>query len=85
MRWRSRPNVPLSSILCLPSACAQEWITPRWANCFGDLRILREVVLLDVFAGVEVVEDAEELVEAVRGRQVLVAVAEVVLAELPGA
>ena len=33
---------------------------------------------------VEVVEVAEELVEAVDGRQVLVAVAEVVLAELPG-
>ena len=48
------------------------------------LLVLREVVLLWIFAGVQVIEDPEELVEAVVGRQVLVAVAQVVLAELPG-
>ena len=37
-----------------------------------------------VFHRVEVVEVAEELVEAVHGRQELVAVAQVVLAELAG-
>ena len=40
--------------------------------------------MLGLLLGVEVVEVAEELVEAVRGRQELVAVTEVVLAELPG-
>ena len=42
---------------------------------FGVLRLL---------LGVQVIEVAEELVEAVHGRQELVQVAEVVLAELPG-
>ena len=37
-----------------------------------------------VFHRVEVIQVAEELVEAVDGRQELVEVAEVVLAELPG-
>ena len=40
--------------------------------------------MLGLLFGVEVVEVAEELVEAVHGGQVLVAVAEVVLAELSG-
>ena len=44
----------------------------------GIVRVLR------LLLGVQVVEVAEELVEAVRRRQVLVAVAEVVLPELPG-
>ena len=42
------------------------------------------VELLGLFFGVEVIEVAVELVEAVHGRQVLVLVAEVVLAELAG-
>ena len=50
----------------------------------GELLLGRVVVVLRLLLGVEVVEVAEELVEAVRGRQELVAVAEVVLAELPG-
>ena len=37
-----------------------------------------------VFLGVEVIQVAEELVEAVHGRQMFVAVAEMVLAELAG-
>jgi hypothetical protein len=42
------------------------------------------VAILGLFLGVEVVEVAEELIEAVHRRQVLVAVALVVLAELAG-
>jgi hypothetical protein len=41
--------------------------------------------VLRLLLGVEVVQVAEELVEAVVGGQVLVAVAQVVLAELAGA
>jgi hypothetical protein len=44
----------------------------------------RIVAVLGLLLGVEVVEVAEELVEAVVGRQVLVEVALVVLAELAG-
>src|SRR3546814_805366 len=54
------------------------------AILFAEGRILRVVAVLRLLLGVEVIEVAEELVEAVRGRQELVAVAEVVLAELPG-
>ena len=49
-----------------------------------ELRILRIEVAFRFLLGVEVVEIAEELVEAVIGRQVLVLIAQVVLAELPG-
>ena len=49
-----------------------------------ELVLVRVVELLRLFLGVEVIEVAEELVEAVHGRQVLVHVAEVVLAELAG-
>ena len=52
------------------------------SELFDDLGVLREVVLLRVLAGVQVVQDAEELIETVHGRQVLVAVTQVVLAEL---
>ena len=54
------------------------------AEVFAELRVLRVVVHLRLFLGIEVVEIAEELVEAVIGRQHVVQVAEVVLAELPG-
>ena len=46
--------------------------------------VLRIVGSLRLLLGVEVVKIAEELVEAVIGRQILVPVAEVVLAELSG-
>ena len=49
-----------------------------------ELRVLRVIEQLRLLLGVEMVEVAEELIEAVDGRQVLVAVAEVVLAELAG-
>jgi hypothetical protein len=48
------------------------------------LVVLRPVRAFGLFLGVEVIKIAEELVEAVHGRQVFIAVAEVVLAELPG-
>ena len=47
-------------------------------------RVLEVVRVLRLLLGVEVVERTVELVETVRGGQVLVAVAEVVLAELTG-
>ena len=47
-------------------------------------RILRIVGQFRFFLGVQVIEIAEEFVEAVHGRQVFVAVAEMVLAELAG-
>ena len=47
-------------------------------------RILRIVGVLGLFLGIEVIEVAEELIEAVHRRQELVAVAEMVLAELAG-
>ena len=49
-----------------------------------EARVGRVVDVLRLLLGVEVVEVAEELVEAVHRRQVLVAVAEMVLAELAG-
>ena len=49
-----------------------------------ELGVLRIVVGLRLFLGVQVVEVAEELVEPVHGRQVRVAVAKVILAELAG-
>ena len=47
-------------------------------------RVLRIVRQFRLFLGIEMIEVAEELVEAVHGRQRLVAVADMVLAELPG-
>jgi hypothetical protein len=47
-------------------------------------RISRVVVALGLLLGIQVVQVAKELVKAVSGRQVLVLVAEVVLAELAG-
>ena len=49
-----------------------------------ELGALRVVRVLGLVLRVQVVEIAEELVEAVNGRQEFVAVAEMVLAELPG-
>ncbi len=53
------------------------------AELLPELGILRVVVALRLLLGVEVVEVAEELVEAVDRRQMFVLVAQVVLAELP--
>ena len=54
------------------------------AELGAELRVLRVVGILRLLLRVEVVEVAEELVEAVDRRQELVAVAEMVLAELAG-
>ena len=51
---------------------------------FDHRRIFKVVLILELFLSIEVVERAEKLVEAVRGRQMLVEVAEVVLAKLRG-
>ena len=58
--------------------------TPRGPNISLNFGVARIGPLLRLLLGVEVVEVAEELVEAVDRGQVLVAVAEVVLAELAG-
>ncbi len=58
-----------------------------WAVPLAEVREVRRVRVvrqLRLLVGVQVIEVAEELVEAVVRRQVLVEVAEVVLAELPG-
>ncbi len=90
---------PVSSIFCLPTlpqrgstvasslSVAHEWMTPRGPKFLLEVRevLLRRIVVhLRLFLGVQVIEVAEELVEAVIGRQHVVEVAEVVLAELPG-
>src|SRR5262245_4476769 len=52
------------------------------AELLLELGILRVIRALRLLLGVQVVEVAEELVEAVRGRQELVPIAEMILAEL---
>ena len=85
---------PASSIFCLPTLpqrgstvasstlVAHEWIMLRGPTCV--LQVLRIVRMAGVFHRVEVIEIAEELVEAVHRRQELVLVAKMVLAELAG-
>src|SRR5882757_10292160 len=53
-----------------------------WAEAFVERGVLGVFVVVGLFHGVEVVEDVVELVEPVHGRQVFVAVAEVILADL---
>ena len=91
---RLRVSGPVSSIFCLPTrpqrgssvasslSVAQQCSTPRGPNFALNRGILRIVGILGIFLGVEVIEVAEELVEAMHGRQILVHVAEMVLAEL---
>ena len=50
----------------------------------SERRVLRIVRIVGLFLGIEVVEVSEELIESVHGGQMLVAIAEVVLAELAG-
>ena len=69
----------LGECLALQHPTRQRQFVKPW-----ELVLVRVVELLRLFLGVEVVQVAEELVEAVHGRQVLVQVAEVVLAELAG-
>jgi hypothetical protein len=53
-----------------------EFLERRW--------IFGEIIFLRIFTSVEVIENAEKFVEAVIGRQMVVAIAEVVLAKLSG-
>ncbi len=50
----------------------------------AEARVLRIVGILRLLFGVEVIEIAEEFIEAMHRRQMLVAVAQMVLAELAG-
>ena len=79
---------PVSSIVCLPrplpSVVDAVAVHAARAELLLERRVLGIVGQLRLFLGVQVIEVAEELVEAVHGRQVFVAVAEVVLAELAG-
>ena len=70
--------------LLRPSAFAQLCSTPRGPELLLELGILRVVHALGFLLGVQVIQVAEELVEAVHRGQEFIAVAEVVLAELSG-
>ena len=95
---RFRVSGPVSWIRCLPTrpqrgcsfgsslVVALHRSTPARAEPLlgtARSRACRVVGVLRVLLGVQVVEVPEELVEAVHGRQELVPVPEVVLAELP--
>src|SRR4030095_92824 len=71
---------PVSSIL--PSAKVRS--TPRGPNLLRNSGSCGYQAVLRVFFGVEMIEIAEKLIEAMIGRQILVLVAKVVLAELTG-
>ena len=55
-----------------------------WSELRKERRVLRIVRQFRLFLGVQVIEVAVELVEAVNGGEKFVAVAKMVLAELPG-
>ena len=86
--------MPASSIFCLPilpqrgisvgSSVSVAQRVNHVARADDVQQVLRIVGMRRVFHRVEVIQIAEEFVEAVDGRQELVAVAEVVLAELAG-
>ena len=59
-------------------------MTPRGPNSLRKVRILRVVLVFRFLFGVEVIQVAEELVEAVVGGQKLILVPQVILAELAG-
>ena len=63
---------------------AQVWIASRGPILREERGILRVIDILRLLEGVQVVEHAGVLIEAVQGGQVLIAVAEVILAELSG-
>ena len=93
---RALVSGPVSVQTCLPTlpkrgstvssslSEALQSITPRGPNLARNAGLFRVVRQFRLFLGVEVIEVAVELVEAVYGGQELVAVAQVVLAELPG-
>ena len=75
---RLRVSGPVSSILPSANECKH---APR-AIFFAKLRILGIVRVLGLFFCVEVIEVAVEFIESMIGRQHLIAVAQVILAEL---
>ena len=89
-------SAPVSSMVCLPilpkrgstvgssrvgRLAPEDAARPELGPVRRVLRIVRQFRL---FLGVEVIEVAEEFIEAVHGRQRFIAIADVVLAELPG-
>ena len=74
----------LGRVVLVRRPAVQDAARPESSCGIREVLLLRVVGQLRFLFGVEVVEVAEELVEAMHGRQVLVAVAEVVLAELAG-
>jgi hypothetical protein len=54
------------------------------AEPFSERRILRVIVIVGLFLRIEVVEVTKEFVESVKGWQMFVPVAKMILAELPG-
>ena len=81
---RSRVSGPVSSIFCPPLPSDHVCSTPRGPYLLPELRVFRVIVGFRLLFRVQVVKIAEKLVEAMHRRQVRVAVAEVVLAELAG-
>ena len=75
---------PVSSIFCVPSGFAKQCSTPRGPNFLANSGLFRIVFAFRLFLGVQVIEIAEEFVEAVHGRQELVAITKMVLSELAG-
>ena len=73
---------PVSSIACPPANQLMD--DPARAKPFLELRTFRVIRVLGFLFRIQVVGVAEELVKSVIGRQGLVPVAEMVLAELPG-
>ena len=80
----SEPRVLGRVVLVGRPACGGRRAARTGPGSSGSASGSRVVRVLRLLLGVEVVEVAEELVEAVDRRQVLVAVADVVLAELAG-
>ncbi len=78
---RLRLSGPVSSIL--PSADVFEHAARR-VGLDPSRIVLREIGPLRLFLRVQVIEVAEEFIEAVLGRQIFVAVAKMILAELTG-
>src|SRR5262249_15953848 len=70
-----------SRVVLVGSLALQYAARPEFLS---EVRVLGIVRIVGLFFGIEMVEVSEELIESVHSGQMLVAVAEVVLAELPG-
>ena len=75
---------PVSVIVCPPLPSATQCEHAARPEPLLEFRILGIVGQLGFFLGVQVIEVAEEFVEAVHGRQEFVPIAQMVLAELAG-